>query len=62
METSTKVGDWKNQPMLTCVVYTTSHREAIKLRKKLSNILEEITNERLYESMEKCKPENSRFH
>ena len=47
METSTKVGDFPNQPMLTCVVYTTSHREAIKLRKKLSNILENALKEKM---------------
>jgi len=47
METSTKVGDFPNQPMLTCVVYTTSHKEAIKLRKKLSNILEHDLKEKM---------------
>jgi hypothetical protein len=39
MATRTVVGDFPVQPMITCVVYTTSHAEAIKLRKKLSDIL-----------------------
>ena len=39
MATRTVVGDFPVQPMITCVVYTTSHAEAIELRKKLSDIL-----------------------
>jgi hypothetical protein len=39
MATRTVVGNFPVQPMITCVVYTTSHAEAIELRKKLSDIL-----------------------
>jgi hypothetical protein len=39
MATRTVVGNFPVQPMITCVVYTTSHAEAINLRKKLSDIL-----------------------